>query len=153
MIRDLVPDSDLILHTPATPVDLDADPASLQALIGDLWDTLNFHSAYGLAAVQIGVPFRMFVMKTDAKKLLVINPLITFESEEKGQFDEGCLSYPDVWYRVERSNRIKVSYYDENLDHKSHYLNGMDARVFLHEYNHTRGITMLDIGVKVEDSF
>lgn len=146
MIRTLVPDSDPILHMSASAIDLDADTASLHMLIRDLWETLEFHRGYGLAAVQVGQPFRLFVMRTVAKKLVVINPIVLSESEDTTPFVEGCLSYPGQDYEVIRANRIKVSYYNGDLDHKSHYLNGMDARVFAHETDHCNGLTMHDRG-------
>lgn len=148
MIRTLIPDSGSILHTPAELVDL-SDPdralSTMQALAVDLFETMGRHE--GLAAVQIGVPLRAFVMRTPNRMIFAINPSVLLEQDAPVNAVEGCLSYPDIYYTVPRSTRIKVEYWDEALKRRSHYMNDWNARVFQHECDHVNGIVMSERGV------
>ena len=94
----------------------------------------------GLAANQIGETVRIIVIRPNkANMVVMINPIITFESEFKSVQIEGCLSYPGVFKDIERSTFIDVNYADE----KGHYVNGLfenfEARIIQHEIDHLNG--------------
>ncbi len=101
---------------------------------------LNKHSiGVGMAAVQIGILERVFVMKYNEVTTFVINPTINRYSNNKVTREEGCLSYPNVYKQIERSVKIWVEYYNgtEIIEQK---LSGFIARIFQHEYDHLDGI-------------
>ncbi len=149
MIRELIPDSNPILHEPAAPFEWTPDEedqarTSLAALVSDLFETMETMIGCGLAAPQIGVPLQVFVLRTKNKELVCINPKLIAELPDTEVEEEGCLSYPDQYVLVRRSTRIKVEYLDRDLKRRIHYLNDDDARVWAHEYDHLRGVVMLE---------
>lgn len=110
---------------------------------------LYFYQAVGVSAVQIGVPLKMFVMRTDKNiseknTLLVINPKIITAYEENIRIMEGCLSFPEIFVPVSRPVKIIAEFYNLNGDLKTEEFNEMSARIFLHENDHLNGKTYLD---------
>ena len=105
------------------------------------------HKGVGLSANQIGINERVFVMIRDLEYneiLTCFNPRIVKQSSKTCVMEEGCLSYPDEFIEVERSESIVVKYEDKDkVDHKIK-LDGFAARVFLHEYDHMQGINFTD---------
>ena len=102
------------------------------------------HRGVGLSANQIGIQERAFVMISDMETqdtITCFNPRIIKESKEKVVMEEGCLSYPDLILKITRPKKIIVKY--EDVDKKIHKLklDGLSARIFLHEYDHMEGIT------------
>ena len=101
------------------------------------------HNGVGLSANQIGINERVFIMVKDLEYneiLVCFNPRIVKQSSKTFTMEEGCLSYPDKFIEVERSETVVVKYEDENkIDHKIK-LEGFAARVFLHEFDHMQGI-------------
>ena len=106
------------------------------------------HKGVGLSANQLGINERVFVMIRDLEYneiLTCFNPRIIKQSRKKVMMEEGCLSYPDLFIEVERSESIVVKYEDKDkVDHKIK-LDGFAARVFLHEYDHMQGINFTDL--------
>lgn len=101
---------------------------------------LNKHSnGLGMAAVQIGILERIFVIKHNNVTTFVINPTINRYSNNKQKRSEGCLSYPGVYKQVDRSVKVWVEYYNgiEVIEQK---LSGYIARIFQHEYDHLGGV-------------
>lgn len=123
-----------------------------QELIQALKDYILTNKGLGMAAIQFGVAQRVFVMRkpfnTD-NLLVVINPKV-LRGVKPTIKTEGCFSVPDMpahikGARVKRLSRIFVNYTDEyGVDYKEEMMMGMDARIFLHEYDHLEGILMLD---------
>jgi len=122
--------------------------AALQKLIDDMVDTMYAAPGVGLAAVQVGVPRRLFVMdcsggKDPAQRIVMINPeVIAQEGKQDG--DEGCLSFPGIFFGVERNLRAVVRAHDVNG--KEFEIDGTEltARCMLHETDHCDGIVFLD---------
>ena len=112
-----------------------------------LKDNMIHHKGVGLSANQLGINERVFVMIRDLEYneiLTCFNPRIIKQSRKKVMMEEGCLSYPDLFIEVERSESIVVKYEDKDkVDHKIK-LDGFAARVFLHEYDHMQGIDFTD---------
>lgn len=108
----------------------------------------------GLAAPQIGIGERFFVIQLFRKNeegkyeflkfLEVINPKIIEKSKETEMDEEGCLSLPKVFDNVSRPKKIIASFFDLNNKDKTLKLEGMNARVFQHEYDHLEGILFID---------
>lgn len=101
-------------------------------------------SAVGLAAPQIGVSERYFVMHAGDKLRLVINPEITKEGTSFAEMEEGCVSVPGIHKKVRRPKRISVKYTDENGNEIEEELKDYPARVFQHEFDHLNGIMFVD---------
>jgi len=146
-VREIIilPDKRLRLKSePVKKID-----AGIRALVDDLFATMYEAPGIGLAAIQVGVPQRVVVMdlskKEDEQKPLVfINPEVTWKSEEKASYEEGCLSIPEYYEEVERPAEVKVKYLD--LDGNSHEITakGLLATCLQHEVDHTNGVLFID---------
>lgn len=98
----------------------------------------------GLAANQINIGKRFFVLEIEGTVKKVINPEIVEASEEMAEYEEGCLSIPGIYKKVVRPERIKVKYLNENGEEKVEELEEMWSRAFQHEYDHLEGILFTD---------
>ncbi len=97
----------------------------------------------GLAAPQVGHNIRLLVMRLSTGKIQeMINPRISWTSESRVKIEEGCLSIPGERIWVDRSSRVRVKFQTAEGEFKYWCLHKMDARVFLHEYDHLEGILM-----------
>ena len=125
----------------------------IHQLVDDMLETMYGAPGIGLAASQVGVLKRLFVLdvaerddseqgKKDPK--VFINPTITWSSEETRVYQEGCLSIPDIYEDVERPDRIRVSYQD--LDGKQQQLEagGLLSTCIQHELDHLNGVLFID---------
>lgn len=107
----------------------------------------------GLAGPQVGISERFFVFDTtaaDGVKKIVINPVIISFSAKKVIYEEGCLSFPYIYANVERSEKAKVKYTNSEGKEVVEDLDGLNARVFQHEYDHLDGILFIDRLSQVE---
>lgn len=133
----------------------------LPALIENMFETMYGAYGVGLAAPQVGLAIRMFVIdpapfaedesiSEEEKETLLnlkkvfINPQITEETGEEWAFNEGCLSIPDVREDVKRKPTISITYQDENFNTYTEKYTGLAARVIQHEYDHIEGILFTD---------
>lgn len=141
--------------------DITKDYPKLDELIENMWETMYGAHGVGLAAPQVGLPIRLFVIDpspfaddeelteeerkqlTGLKKLF-INPVITEETGDEWAFSEGCLSIPDVREDVFRQPDITIEYVDENFNTHTDTYTGIAARVIQHEYDHIEGILFTD---------
>jgi|TARA_B100000795_G_scaffold42398_1_gene27773 peptide deformylase len=113
-----------------------------QELKDNLVETMKHYEGIGLSANQCGILERAFVMynHVETKQIIaVFNPKIISEGIEKVLIDEGCLSYPGLWVKVNRSETIEVEYEDENGEKIQRELYGLQSRIFQHEYDHMEG--------------
>ena len=141
---------DPILKKIAT--DIDKDYPELEKLISDMFDTMYYANGVGLAAPQIGLPIRLFIVDisedeedgTPGYKKVFINAKILEETGEAWLFNEGCLSIPDIRENVSRKPNIKITYLDENFVEHTDDIDGMPARVIQHEYDHIEGKLFTD---------
>lgn len=149
----LYPDSKL--STVSSPiVDYGAD---LHQLVDDMVETMYTHGGAGLAAIQIGVALNLFVMDCSddnkpSRLLVFCNPVLTYYSglvKDK----EGCLSFPGVRLLVGRHASVKVVAQDPSGDTFSGNYTGLEARCIQHEYDHCRGVTMIDNVSNLERKF
>jgi peptide deformylase len=98
----------------------------------------------GIAANQLGVLKRLFLMNTDGKEHVVINPLVTSYGAETIITIEGCLSFPGKKVRVRRVKEIEATWLDEKAHEHRAAMSGIEAACFLHELDHLNGKTMID---------
>lgn len=138
----LVSETDPILRQIADPWDfeVDGDP---NALIKAMGKTMLINIGIGLAAVQVGIKKRLFIIGNDMKIVAYINPeIIEGIGEQIGT--EGCLSFPELRIPVKRYEEIKIRYQNENGEVVYDTLNGLAARVFQHEFDHLNGICFVE---------
>lgn len=131
-----------------------ADYPELKELVNNMFDTLTVAEGCGLAAPQVGLSLRLFVVDgTELKeeypecanfKQAFVNPVVLEESEEEISYSEGCLSLPGISENVVRPKKVRVRYSD--LDGKEHeeWLEGFCSRIFQHEYDHIEGNVFTD---------
>ena len=144
MILQLTPNTHPILHERVKPCSEDLDRREISRI---LKENMVHYEGIGLSANQIGIGERVFVMMLNMETeetITCFNPRIVKRYEEDIWFEEGCLSFPDEIINIQRPNRIVVKYEDEDKkDHKIK-LDGLAARVFLHEYDHLQGIVFTE---------
>lgn len=134
--------------------EITADYPNLKALIANMWETMYASHGVGLAAPQVGLPIRLFVIdgspfsedepSLENFKKVFINAYIVEEEGEVWEFEEGCLSIPGVREKVKREGTITIEYMDENFQLKEETFNGLAARIIQHEHDHTDGILFVD---------
>ena len=105
-------------------------------------DTMIKNEGIGLAANQVGILKRIIVVSDEGNIKVLINPEITYFSEQKVPFDEGCLSIPETFLTITRSENITVKYRDLKGKPRMERYSGLTARVIQHEVDHLDGITM-----------
>lgn len=142
-----------VLRKVAEEIDYETYP-NLQELITNMFETLKRSEGVGLAAPQVGLSIRMFIVDLDVisddepqyKGYLhtFINPEILEEGDEMSSMSEGCLSIPGINENVKRPTKIHVAYTDENGEDQNRWLEGFEARVFQHEYDHLDGKMFID---------
>jgi len=128
------------LHTVAKPVA--AFNARLQALVHDMLQTMYSAEGIGLAATQVNVHERLIVMDVSEERdqpLVLINPEITWASDEKKINDEGCLSVPGIYDGVERSVAIRVQALDVDGKTQTREAAGLMSVCIQHEMDHLMG--------------
>ncbi len=137
------------------------DYPKLDDLLENMFETMYNAMGVGLAAPQIGLPIRLFLVDTspfaededfteaernalkDFKRVF-INAKILEEEGDEWAFNEGCLSIPDVREDVFRQPKVKVEYFDENFKKHTEVFDGLIARVIQHEYDHIEGVLFTD---------
>lgn len=136
------------------------DYPNLEQLISDMFETMEASHGVGIAAPQIGLAIRLFVIDAspfaedeedeESKKELenfrkvFINAQKIEESGEEWKFTEGCLSIPGIREDVSRKETITLRYMDENFNEKTETFSGLAARVIQHEYDHIEGVLFTD---------
>lgn len=139
----LVPSHDPLLHKPTRAVSEDEIP-TLGPLIHDTIRTMDEKNGMGLAAPQVGSDLNLFVMRWLDQVRVCINPQIIETSEEVYEAEEGCLSYPDLRLDIRRPLWAMVCWQDTEGSLQQARLLGMEARIFLHEWDHCQGICFTD---------
>lgn len=121
-----------------------ADPTTLEK---QMLEIMYANDGIGLAANQIGINARVFVMgykNNPENGQAFFNPVVERHTDETTEILEGCLSFPGVYVNIKRPNKIQVSYQNAAGEHKTEILEGLNAKCFLHEYDHLEGITFKD---------
>lgn len=141
--------------------EISKDYPELNQLISNMFDTMYNANGVGLAAPQIGLAVRLFVIDTtpfsenddlskqeqeelNGFKKVFINAKILKEEGGLWAFNEGCLSIPGIHEDVVRHDKITIEYFDENFNKHTEEYDGLRARVIQHEYDHIEGILFTD---------
>lgn len=145
--REIVKYGDPVLREVSEPVD--EVNQEIKDLVSDMIDTVKEARGLGLAAVQIGVPKRVFIVDLSAiditEKLHVfINPEIVETSDDEVEMEEGCLSFPGIYQKIYRPSRVKVRALDLDGNEFEMDVAGMAARAILHEYDHLEATLFID---------
>jgi len=145
-----------VLRQPS--IDLEKDSTELQNLIDDMLETMDKAMGIGLAAPQIGHSKRLFVVNISAiaeehygadaelpdQPMVFLNATILDESENVSEFEEGCLSIPDVHEEVIRSDTVRIRYFDRKWEEQTGEFDGILSRVIQHEFDHIEGVLFID---------
>lgn len=159
MVLSIVAYGDPVLRKVASPIS--NNYPNFTNLVQNMFETMYQANGVGLAAPQVGLPIRLFVIDTtpfsdsddlseEEKKQLngfkkvFVNAKIEKEEGEPWNFNEGCLSIPDVREDVSRKPLVTITYQDENFNTKTETFDGLIARVIQHEYDHIEGILFTD---------
>jgi len=159
MILPIVGYGDPVLRKKA--VEIPQDHANLKQIVADMYETMYNAYGVGLAAPQVGLSIRLFVIDTkpfsddedldkeeqaqlSVFKKTFINATILKEEGEEWGFNEGCLSIPEVREDVYRHEKITIEYFDEDFNKFTEVYDGLIARVIQHEYDHIEGILFTD---------
>lgn len=128
----------------------------IQKIIKEMSDTLGqIKIGVGLAAPQIGENLRIFIIAKELANSMTrghaifINPKIIAKSDQQTQFEEGCLSLPDVWGKISRAEKIKIEATDGRGKKFKIKAEGLIAQIFQHEIDHLNGILFSDNAVKI----
>jgi len=150
MIYPIIMYGDPVLRQRAKEIERGTD---LKPLIADMIDTMHAASGIGLAAPQIGKSIRLFVVDgsgledepgmQDFKKAF-INPVLLKEDGNPWEFEEGCLSIPNIREKITRKENLTIRYYDEDWNVHEEAYDGMKARIIQHEYDHIEGKLFVD---------
>lgn len=142
-------------------IEISPEYPNLKEIIANMYDTMYNAYGVGLAAPQIGLAIRLFVVDTEpfsdsdgltneeqeqlkVFKQTFINAKMLVEEGDEWAFNEGCLSIPEVREDVYRNEKITLEYYDEDFNKKTQSFDGIVARVIQHEYDHIEGILFTD---------
>lgn len=150
MIRPIYVYGNAVLRKKATDIPNDGS-VDVKALATDMFETMYAAQGVGLAAPQIGLTKRIFVVdgspmdeKLEHFKKVFINAQILEETGEEWIFEEGCLSIPQLRGEVSRKSKIRIRYVDENWQEHEEEYDGIAARIIQHEYDHIEGILFTD---------
>jgi peptide deformylase len=145
-VREIVRYGEPVLREDCRPVEKIDD--HVKKLVRDMFDTLHKANGLGLAAPQVGEDLRLFIIDLsqvdfDAEPLVIINPEII---EKKGEVvgEEGCLSFPGLYFDVPRAEEVVVEYQDLEGKRKRMKAYGMTARAIQHENDHLNGVLFID---------
>ena len=150
MIYPIVMYGDAVLRKKALDIEKGAD---VKTLVQDMFETMAAAHGIGLAAPQIGKAVRLFVVDGTTLdeepelhdfKMVFINAEILEEFSDPWEFEEGCLSIPNIREKVSRKGKVRLKYYDENWVQHEKEFDGMKARIIQHEYDHIEGKLFID---------
>ena len=128
------------LKQPCLAFDFSTPPFEPIQFAQDLMKFMYEKNGIGLAANQVGYPYRVFAMRGSPENFVCYNPRIVDKSEEQITLEEGCLSFPNLIVKVKRPKEIRVRFQTPNGQIMTKKFIGMSARIFQHELDHLDGI-------------
>ncbi|WP_319479091.1 peptide deformylase [uncultured Draconibacterium sp.] len=133
---------------------IEKDHPKLDEIIENMWETMYYSDGVGLAAPQVGLSIRLFVIdassgadeepELEGFKKVFINPEIIETKGDEWTMNEGCLSLPEIREDVNRPDEVTIKYFDENFEVHTETYKGFAGRVIQHEYDHLEGILFVD---------
>jgi peptide deformylase len=140
-VLEIVEFPDRVLKQAGAPVE--EFDAGLEKLVADMFETMYADEGVGLAAPQVGLSLRLFVMDCEGLKLVAANPeIVSAEGEQEGE--EGCLSVGKIHAQLKRAARVRLRAQDLRGEFFEREAEGLSARCFLHETDHCDGFLFLD---------
>lgn len=137
---ELVSGNHEVLTQELPQFDFENPPLDPKELANQLFEVMEKNNGLGLAANQVGLQHRVFVLNCNPK-LACFNPRIVYTSDDYSVGDEGCLTWPGFVMKVRRPKNIRIRFQDETGQTKTESLGGLVARVAQHELDHLNGIT------------
>ncbi len=138
-------------------VNIDKDYPNLKDLISNMYETMDAAKGVGLAAPQVGLGIRLFLVdatsfkddedyaiEKDFRKTFINPEILEYSEGDEWAFEEGCLSIPTIKEQVYRPETIKLKYLDENFKEHIEEFDGIIARIIQHEYDHIEGVLFTD---------
>jgi len=146
-LLDIISVPDPLLKTISTPVEKVDD--DIRTLLDNMLDTMYAAPGIGLSAIQVAVPKRVIVMDTEGdlenpQPRFIVNPEITWASEEINHYNEGCLSVPEHYADVARPAAVRVTYLNRDGERVEEEMDGINATCIQHEIDHLDGIVFVD---------
>jgi peptide deformylase len=143
---DLLPEDHAVLHQEPLTWIFDPPQADPKLMYDIMLENMVYHRGLGLSANQIGMPVKVFAMRIDESDNAIVcfNPEILEESEEMVTMEEGCLSFPLLYLKKRRPEKLTIKYQNVDGDFIETKFEGLAARVFHHEMDHMEGKTFLD---------
>lgn len=137
---NLVKSNDPILTTVCQQFNFSNPPFDPVQFAKDLVKFMYDNNGIGVAANQVGVPYRVFAMRAHPENFVCFNPKIVWKSEAQVELEEGCLTYPGLLVKVTRPQHVRVRFSTPNGDTLTKQFTGMSARIFQHELDHLDGL-------------
>jgi len=159
MIYKLLPPSDERVLSSIVPFDKEVfkkqEKISITEFCNNMFETMKNYGGIGLSANQVGKPYRMFVMGDNlninkGQKWVCINPEITDMSKETIRYKEGCLTFPFLFLDIERPQKVKVKYLNEQLETVEEEFDGIVSRCYQHELDHMQGRVFTELVSKLK---
>ena len=140
----LVEEAMKVLREPTTEFDFENPPEDPKEIEKNMAEAMERFGGLGLSANQLGLPYRVFVMRTaDSGIKAFFNPEIIKLSKETELMKEGCLSFPDIYLMIKRPSAIELEYSDAENERHTLQLEGLGSRCVQHELDHLNGIIFL----------
>ena len=152
----LIEEASQVLRTPPPVFDFENPAEPPEEIAKNMAEAMEKFGGLGLSANQVGLPYRMFVMRTmhegetESKVVPYFNPELTKVSQETELMKEGCLSFPDIFLMIKRSKTIEFKYQDVEGKEHTAVLEGLGARCVQHEIDHLNGILFLQRASKLK---
>ena len=140
MILDLVKYPSSMLTTPTQPFDFVEPVCDPHELVQSMLQFMVDSRGIGLSANQVGIPYRVFVMRGLEHNFACFNPRIIHKSDDTNLLEEGCLSFPGINVKVKRSNIVRLRFQTASGGTDTKTFEGLTARVVQHEIDHLNGI-------------
>ena len=141
---ELVEEATKVLREPTSEFDFENPPECPKEVEKNLSEAMERFGGIGLSANQLGLDYRVFVMRTaDSGIKAFFNPEVTKLSKETEMMKEGCLSFPDIYLMIKRPKAIEFDYTDSEGERQTLQLEGIGARCVQHECDHLNGIIFL----------
>ena len=159
MIYKLLPPNDERVLSSIAEFDIeifkDNEKIELKEFVDNMFETMKQYGGIGLSANQVGKPYRMFVMGDHlniqkGKKWVCINPKITNVTKDLIRYKEGCLTFPFLFLDIERPQKIKVKYQNEQLETVEEEFDGIVSRCYQHELDHMHGRVFTELVSKLK---
>ena len=159
MIYTLLPPTAPEVLSSIAPFDIDTfkkqEKISVTEFCNNMFETMKNYGGIGLSANQVGKPYRLFVMGDNVninkgQKWVCINPEITNISKETIRYKEGCLTFPFLFLDIERPQKVKVKYLNEQLETVEEEFDGIVSRCYQHELDHMQGTVFTELVSKLK---